>query len=267
MIEKQSTTNICLFIPTFQVASSILKVLHQIPQECLQLIQNIIIIDNGSTDGTIDLIKSFISTSGLTKILLFQNDENYSLGGSTILAFQIARKLGADFLICMHSDGQADPNDLSKFIEYSKSDIDFVFGSRLQEGSDVSKYPLLRLYGNQFFSYLQKITMGCPVKDIGAYISFNLNTVFSLPFDQIPHDMGYQPILILLAFKKLPKIQYKEFPIHWGAPENSSINIWIYGLKHLYRIILIGINSRKIVSKKRAKLITHEVISHPKDNS
>jgi glycosyltransferase involved in cell wall biosynthesis len=234
-----NTPAIALFIPTFRVAGTVESVLRSIPESTLARLKGVIIIDNCSDDGTRVLLQSFLQKDGSGKFHLFLNDSNYSLGGSTILAFRIAKSWGCDFMICMHSDGQASANDLSRMIDESKPGVDFVFGSRLMPGSNVSEYSALRFFGNRFFAWLQSLVLRCDLKDIGAFISFNLRTVFSLPFDRLPFDMGYHPILVLTAFRSRLKITYAEIPIQWGKVETTNVQIWSYGLKHLWRVLSI----------------------------
>jgi glycosyltransferase involved in cell wall biosynthesis len=257
----KSPPKLCLFIPTFRVAHSVLDVLRGIDTATLRKIHTVLLIDNGSDDGTLPILEQFVREDRSGKFRLFLNRKNYSLGGSTILAFRIAQTMGCDFVICMHSDGQADPADLEKLIAASQPGVDFVFGSRLLKNSQVEAYSRLRRLGNLFFAQLQRFITGCDLADIGAFISFNLQTVFSLPFDQLAFDMGYQPLLVLTAFHRLPRIHYVELPIRWNRVTTSNVNVWVYGLKHLLRILTMGFGRPRLRERPGDFFMTKEWIA------
>lgn len=229
-----------LFIPVYNVATHIAEVIDNIPPDALRRINAVYFFDNGSSDDTLAVIKKSLQKKGDPRFHIFRNNSNYYLGGSTILALRKSIESGADFMICLHGDGQADPADLNKFIALADQDpdLDFVFGSRLEKNSQTASYSLLRLWGNHFFSAVQKMILRQKINDIGAYIAFNLKSIAPLSYWQVPHDMSYQPLLVLYL-AKLKQIRAMEFPISWGPAETSNVNIVSYGLKHSLRLLRI----------------------------
>ena len=109
--------SIALFIPTYNVQGEIIPVLRAIPIEVLERLGKVYIIDNGSTDKTIDEIKVYLDSQNTSKFELYQNKVNEMLGGSTINAFNKSIHDDINFLICLHGDGQAKPKDLKQFIK------------------------------------------------------------------------------------------------------------------------------------------------------
>ena len=241
---------VALFIPTYNVEKNISRVMQLIPVSIIEQVEKIYIFDNMSSDNTLSLIRNYrhsLPEPLKVKIEIFRNEENYTLGGSTQLAFGQAIQDKMSYLICMHSDGQANPEDLPKFFAaFAAGDFDFVLGSRMSGSGRVENYSGLRLFGNRFFAWLQGFILGHKNLDIGAFIGFNLKTVEQLSYRQIKSDMGYHPHLILLAAKaNEKKLRIKEFPIDWGRVESTNINIFTYSLIHLSRIIkiLMGMNT------------------------
>ena len=226
---------IALFLPLFNVAPRVGHVLESIPDSVFNRFSKIYLIDNRSTDGTQERVKAYLQKHPDPRFVFFQNKKNYFLGGSTIIAFRTAIDDGMDFLICMHSDGQADPNDLSQFLQRITLDLDFVFGSRFLPDSQTSEYSSLRYWANIFFSKIQHWVMGHRIWDIGSFIAFNLHSIQELAYEKIPHDMSYHPLLVLTLAKKR-RLRFEEFPISWGKVENSSVNAWCYGFRHLLRL-------------------------------
>ena len=239
-MQQNSKIKTVLFVPTYNVAGTVAEVLRRIPSEALEKLDSIYLVDNGSHDGTREIITDIVAQDKKGKYRCFLNESNYSLGGSTIIAFREAIKQQADYLICMHSDGQADPMDLTKFLNAIREDQpDFVFGNRMAEEN--KEYSKLRLWGNKFFAMLQRILVNRPIQDIGSFIAFKLDTVEKLKYWQYRHDMGYHPLLILEAFRKLnPK--WIDIPIKWGKVEETNINPFVYGIQHLWRISRLFFN-------------------------
>ena len=238
-----SRVKVVLFIPCYNVVGSVVAVLNRIPQPVLDKLDHIFLIDNGSVDGTRAALKDFVSRAP-RKFRLLLNEENYSLGGSTIIAIRESIDIQADFLICLHSDGQAQPEDLQKFFPLS-TELDFVFGSRMLPGSVVSAYSRLRWYGNFFFAKLQQLILGQKIFDIGAFVALNLRTIRQFPYYRIKPDMSYFPALVLYVSTQ-KKIRCLEFPITWDKVRASEVNIWRYGLAHLYRLLQFAFGSYRL---------------------
>ncbi|MEZ4871345.1 MAG: glycosyltransferase family 2 protein [Bdellovibrionales bacterium] len=237
-----------LFIPTYNVDGRVKQVLEGVPSEVLQRLERVYIFDNRSSDKTVDRCVEWAnSLADADKVRVFKNTANYLLGGSTMLAFKEALNDRLDFLICMHSDGQASPLDLQKFIDaIDEPDIeyDFILGSRMLNGSDRQNYSNTRLIFNLIFACLQRLVLKTTVYDIGAFIGFNLKTIARFPAFNICPDMGYHPYLIMAAAQNSSqKLKFKEFPIFWGAVETTNVNVIKYAIVHFWRILrlLMGI--------------------------
>ncbi|MGZ3689304.1 MAG: glycosyltransferase family 2 protein [Bdellovibrionota bacterium] len=235
-----AASKIGLFIPAYNVEGTLVTVLEKIPPAVLSRLQSVWIIDNGSKDRTLELARQFVAGKGDPKFKVFQNERNYFLGGSTIIALKKAIEEGLDFLICMHSDGQANPEDLARFIELSTPEVGVVLGSRFMKQSAVGEYSRVRRLGNEFFIVLQQWILGKKVRDLGSFISFNVREVSKLPYDELPYDMGYQPLLLLLLLKRRD-VRHVEFPISWGKVESTNVRVVSYGLHHLARLAQVAL--------------------------
>lgn len=124
MAQENSTfhnQNICVIIPTFNNASTIEGVIVDV----LKYTNNIIVVDDGSTDNTSEVLLRFKS------IDIIKYKTNIGKGWAIRKGFNKALALGFDYAITIDSDAQHFPDDLPLFIdELEKNPDSLIIGSR-----------------------------------------------------------------------------------------------------------------------------------------
>lgn len=116
-----------LAIPVFNEAGSLKEVFSEILHHLPPQIQAIVAIDDGSSDGSAELLDGLSETHA--GIFVRHHKDNHGYGCAMIESMQIARKHGYSHLITMDCDRQHRPADLIRFIGMDE-DIDIVSGSR-----------------------------------------------------------------------------------------------------------------------------------------
>ncbi len=229
----------CLFVPTFNVASTVGQVLDELAKGPAKKFDKILIIDNASQDNTVAVCHEVIQRHRVLseRTELTQNPRNYSLGGSTVIAIEKALAMEMDYLINLHSDGQASVNDVARLAEACFENNRLILGSRLVEGSENEEYGRIRLLGNRFFAKWQKLILRRDVSDLGALMALPLMRLEGLNFRSIPTDMGYQPLLLMRMIAMNRDMEIVELPISWGKVEFSNVNPFAYGLRHFVRLL------------------------------
>ena len=106
---------ILLFIPVFQCRNQITRVIRKIDPDLQKMIDEVLIIDNCSKDDTLDVAMEAIKRLDV-KANIYVNHQNYSLGGSLKNAFTYAIKNKYDYIVVLHGDDQADPQDLKQLL-------------------------------------------------------------------------------------------------------------------------------------------------------
>jgi glycosyltransferase involved in cell wall biosynthesis len=119
---KNEAGNICPLIEEVETVMNSLK----FPWE-------LICIDDGSTDGTVDLMNALVIKKAFLRVLVFK--KNYGQSSAFDAGFRAA--LG-EFIITLDGDGQNDPADIPKLIELIK-DCDLVCGIRLKRKDTLGK--------------------------------------------------------------------------------------------------------------------------------
>jgi glycosyltransferase involved in cell wall biosynthesis len=108
-------------IPVFNEERHVSRVLAEVGR----LVDDILVIDDGSTDRTGDILSD---TPGVTVI---RHPENRGYGRSLIDAFYYARRADYDWLVTLDSDNQHEPARIPAFIDRAEQgDVDVISGSR-----------------------------------------------------------------------------------------------------------------------------------------
>ena len=98
---------ICVLIPTYNNACTLGDVLTEV----LKYSDDVIVVNDGSTDATHTLLQEFAD-----KVTLVEYDTNKGKGYALKQGFKEARERGYDYAITMDSDGQHYPSEISAFV-------------------------------------------------------------------------------------------------------------------------------------------------------
>ena len=184
-------------------------VLRQIP---IEYFDQIIAIDGGSTDGSIEIIGKY----GF-EILI---QESLGRGSGFALGFQFAIENGIDFLCFLSTDGNENPKDLIRMVDIARNtEPDLIIASRMQKESwneEDSKLFRPRKWGNQFFAILAFVLFGRGnsfISDpINGFRGLSASTWLKLRPDAAHFNIEYQ--ISVRAYRK--GLNVIEFPTHEG---------------------------------------------------
>ena len=143
---------IFIVVPAFNEARRIGGVLSGLKKTKLP----VVVIDDGSSDRTFEIVKKY-------KVTALRHKINLGKGSAMKTGAEAAFSMGADAVIFMDSDGQHKIEDLPQFVKALKTGkYDIVFGSRnLGMGM-----PLERYIGNKLASVLVNVLFGIYVSDL-----------------------------------------------------------------------------------------------------
>jgi glycosyltransferase involved in cell wall biosynthesis len=123
--------------------------------------KEIIIVDDGSSDGTEDIIRNKLS-SQVSKLI--QNDKNYGKGYSVRKGIQAAT---GDIIVIQDADLEYHPSDLNKLIEPIKNGFaDVVYGSRFISTEERRVLNYWHSVGNYFLTFLSNVFTNINLTDM-----------------------------------------------------------------------------------------------------
>jgi len=148
-----SAINACVIIPTYNNEKTLARVLDK----TLEFTQNIIVVNDGSTDSTSEIL------SGYQQITIINQSQNHGKGMALRAGFREALKQGFDYAITIDSDGQHFPSDIPVFVEeIQKNGEALLIGDRNMEQDGI---PGKSSFGNRFSNFWYKFETGIKLND------------------------------------------------------------------------------------------------------
>ena len=178
-----------LIIPTYNEKENVAQILKAVFE--LQQGFHVLIIDDGSPDGTADIVKNlFASYPG--QLFLEERVGKLGLGTAYIHGFKWAMDRGYRFIFEMDCDFSHNPKDLDKLYNACKTGgADVAVGSRYTKGGKVENWPWSRVSLSKGASIYTRMITWMPVKDPTAgFVCYKKGVLEAINFDQIEF-VGY----------------------------------------------------------------------------
>ena len=155
-----------IIIPTYNEKENIEKIILKVFS--LDIDFDILIVDDGSPDGTADIVKK-IQKSYSKNLHIVERTGKLGLGTAYIYGFKWALKNNYDYIFEMDADFSHDPDDLIRLYKACHEDKgDIAIGSRYIKGVNIVNWPMSRLLMSFFASKYVKIITGMPIQDSTA---------------------------------------------------------------------------------------------------
>jgi dolichol-phosphate mannosyltransferase len=206
--------NAVVIIPTYNERENIVSLINLVFSEGNSF--HVIVVDDGSPDGTASLVKELQTSynSETVKLHLIERSGKLGLGTAYITGFKYALDKGYDYILEMDADFSHDPNDLIRLLKTcTEGGADLTVGSRYATGVNVVNWPIGRVLLSYFASRYVRLITGMPIQDTTAgFVCYSSKVLKTIDLDKI-RFVGYafQIEMKFLAWKYGFKI--REVPI------------------------------------------------------
>ena len=155
-----------IIIPTYNEKENIEKIIRKVFS--LEKSFHVLIVDDGSPDGTANVVKS-LQSEYFAKLHILERAGKLGLGTAYIHGFRWALEKDYQFIFEMDADFSHDPNDLIRLYNANVLEGgDVSIGSRYVKGVNIVNWPMMRLLMSFFASKYVKIITGMPIHDSTA---------------------------------------------------------------------------------------------------
>ena len=156
-----------VIIPTYTEKENIEKIIRAI--FALEKCFHILVIDDGSPDGTAAIVRGLISTEFGSRLHIIERSGKLGLGTAYITGFKWALERDYEYIFEMDADFSHDPNDLPRLYAACHDEgYDVAIGSRYVSGVNVVNWPIGRVLMSYFASKYVRMVTGFKVHDTTA---------------------------------------------------------------------------------------------------
>lgn len=197
--------------------------------------KEIVIVDDCSTDGTDEAIKSFVEKTNTKLISYYKQEKNQGKGAALNRGF---REATGDYIIIQDADLEYDPEEYNLLLKPILAGVaDVVYGSRFMGGNPHRILFFWHSIGNKFLTFLSNMLSDLNLTDMETcYKLFRRDLLEHIELKE--NRFGIEPE-ITAKFARIPKIRIYEVGIsYYGRTfdEGKKIN-WKDGFRAIYCIL------------------------------
>ncbi len=211
----KSASNSLVIIPTFNEKENIVLIIEAV--FLLPKAFDLLIVDDGSPDGTAEIVKElqvrFNSTSE-SKLNLLQRKGKQGLGTAYLAGFKYGLENGYEFILEMDADFSHDPKELvNLYLSCADGGHDLTIGSRYITGVNVVNWPIGRVLLSYFASAYVRFITRMKIQDTTAgFVCYRRKVLETLQLDKVKFvGYAFQIEMKFLTWKYGFKL--KEIPI------------------------------------------------------
>src|SRR6476659_7338474 len=178
-------------IPAYNEAESLPAVLAEVPTEVVGLRTHVLVIDDGSRDGT-----ALVATRLGARVV--SHPVNSGQGAALQTGYLVAERIGVDVVVTLDADGQHDPGQMTRLVgPIVQDEADFVVGSRRMDEGISDGGTRARDAGITIYTRLINLLGGTEVSDIAnGYRAIRASRLAEIAFTE---DQFHNPELLLGA--------------------------------------------------------------------
>ena len=202
-----------VIIPTYNEKENVEKIINAVFS--LEKCFHVLIIDDGSPDGTGDIVRRIIGSGLDDRLFIMEREGKLGLGTAYIAGFKWALERDYEYVFEMDADFSHNPDDLPKLYAACRDEgYDVSIGSRYVSGVNVVNWPMGRVLMSYFASKYVRFITGMNVRDTTAgFKCYRRRVLQTIPLDKIRFkgyafqiEMKYTAYKIGFKIKEVPVV-------------------------------------------------------------
>jgi glycosyltransferase involved in cell wall biosynthesis len=214
-----------VIVPAFRAAATLGSVLERVPRWLHEAGGSVIVVDDGSGDGTADVARRHGAT-----VLVNVVNRGYAPAQKRGIAHALAA--GAGSVAVLHADGQYPPEALPDVLgPVVAGEADVVLGSRVLDGGALRRgMPAYKFVANRALSWLENRCYGLSLSEYHTgMMAYSRAALEMLPFAHLSDSFHFDGEMAMLAGRR--GLRVAEVPIeHVYGDERSYLRPIPYGL-------------------------------------
>jgi len=245
---------IVVVMPAYHAAKTLERTVKEVPS----IVDEIIVVDDCSTDGTADVARSL----GLPVII---HPQNRGYGGNQKTCYREALRRGADIVVMVHPDYQYTPKLIPALANCISSGLfDVALGSRILGGGALKGgMPVYKYVSNRILTGVENLLLSQKLSEYHTgYRAFSREVLEALPLAENGDDFAFDNEMLVQAVHFGFRIAEVTCPTAY-FDEASSISFQrsvVYGFGVLraalaYRLSRIGLASPRFLDERGKRLL------------
>ncbi len=186
---KNSTGILTIIVPVYNEAPILPEVAPRIIRLCEQNQWQVIFINDGSRDGSREILAGF---AGSANVQIIHHKVNKGYGGAIKSGI---RAVTTPFLVTIDADGQHNLEDISVLLGFAlEQDADMVVGNRGQSG-DINPY---RTIGKRIIRLFTRMLMPLPIRDLNSGFKLYRTDLAQKYISVCPNSMAFSDVITLI---------------------------------------------------------------------
>jgi dolichol-phosphate mannosyltransferase len=223
-----------IVVPTYNEVENIDELLAGIGENAA--FADVLFVDDGSRDGTVDRIRNHQSRRE-DKIHLLQRPSKMGLGTAYVAGFKWALKRSYDVVQEMDADLSHDPADLPRTLDFPEG-RHVVIGSRYVPGGSTLNWGLSRKFISSFGNVYARTILGLPVRDLtGGFNAWRREVLETVSLDGVRSEgyafqieMKYRAAQAGFALHEIPIVftdrRVGQSKMSWRVTLEAVIRVW-----------------------------------------
>lgn len=211
---------VLIFVVAYHAETTIVEVLHRIP-ELSDYETEVLIIDDSSSDATYALSEKLRRLGNYRhRLTVLANPVNQGYGGNQKIGYHYAIKNGFDIVALLHGDGQYAPEILPELLDpIARDAADVVLGSRMLVAKNALQggMPVYKFIGNKVLTWYQNLVLNSSLSEFHTgYRAYAVDLLLRIPFDLNSNAFHFDTEIIIQCLKAHSRIVEIPIPTHYG---------------------------------------------------